>query len=92
VHSPDYISDFLTTTDGPALTKAFMLTKDPTLRRRIVNLVQEISATDDRRIPLTNPLSWRAEHVVVHVSRVAELLGTPIPKTIEGNLRARRCS
>src|SRR6202162_5278506 len=24
VHSPDYVSDFLTTTDGLALTKAFM--------------------------------------------------------------------
>jgi transcriptional regulator with XRE-family HTH domain len=42
VHSPDYVSDFLTTTDGLALTKAFMLIKNPKVRRRIVNLVEEI--------------------------------------------------
>jgi transcriptional regulator with XRE-family HTH domain len=47
VHSPDYVSDFLTTTDGLALTKAFMQIKDPTLRRRIVQLVQQIVGTDD---------------------------------------------
>ena len=46
VHSPDYVSDFLTTTDGLALTKAFMLIKDAKVRRRIVNLVQEIVAKD----------------------------------------------
>jgi transcriptional regulator with XRE-family HTH domain len=42
VHSPDYISDFLTTNDGLALSKAFMLIKDPKVRRRMVSLVQEI--------------------------------------------------
>jgi transcriptional regulator with XRE-family HTH domain len=47
VHSPDYISDFLTTNDGLALTKAFMMIKDPKLRRSIVNLVQEIAADED---------------------------------------------
>jgi transcriptional regulator with XRE-family HTH domain len=47
VHSPDYVSDFLTTTDGLALTKAFMLITDPKVRRRIVDLVQEIVGNDD---------------------------------------------
>jgi transcriptional regulator with XRE-family HTH domain len=42
VHSPDYVSDFLTTTDGLTLTKAFMRIKEPVLRRNIVRLVQEI--------------------------------------------------
>jgi|SRR5580704_2404265 transcriptional regulator with XRE-family HTH domain len=42
VRALDYVSDFLTTTDGLALTKAFMLIKDPTVRRRIVNLVRQI--------------------------------------------------
>jgi len=47
VHSPDYVSDFLTTTDGLVLTKAFMVIKDPKLRRNIVNLVREITRADD---------------------------------------------
>jgi transcriptional regulator with XRE-family HTH domain len=46
-HSLDYVSDFLTTTDGLALTKAFMLIKDPKVRRRIVNLVREIVGKND---------------------------------------------
>jgi transcriptional regulator with XRE-family HTH domain len=47
VHSPDYVSDFLTTTDGLALTKAFILIKDPKLRRSIVKLVREIAGDND---------------------------------------------
>jgi transcriptional regulator with XRE-family HTH domain len=46
-HSPDYVSDFLTTTDGLALTKAFMRIKDPRVRRRIVQLVEEIVGESD---------------------------------------------
>jgi transcriptional regulator with XRE-family HTH domain len=42
--SPSYVSDFLATSDGLPLTEAFMLIKEPTLRRRIVHLVQEIAA------------------------------------------------
>jgi transcriptional regulator with XRE-family HTH domain len=45
--SPDYVSDFLATTDGLALTKAFMLIKDPRLRRSIVKLVDDIVGGDD---------------------------------------------
>jgi transcriptional regulator with XRE-family HTH domain len=41
--SPAYVSDFLATTDGLALTKAFMRIKKPGLRRRVVDLVEEIS-------------------------------------------------
>jgi hypothetical protein len=40
--SPDYVSDFLATTDGLALTEAFMLIKDTRLRRSIVRLVEDI--------------------------------------------------
>jgi hypothetical protein len=40
--SPTYVSDFLATTDGLALTKAFMRIKEPTVRRHIVKLVQQI--------------------------------------------------
>jgi len=44
--SPAYVSDFLATSDGLALTKAFMRIKDSKLRRRIVDLVEQISGTD----------------------------------------------
>lgn len=41
--SPAYVSDFLATTDGLALTKAFMQIKDAKLRRSIVDIVKEIA-------------------------------------------------
>lgn len=41
--SPAYVSDFLATTDGLNLTKAFVRIKDAKLRRRIVDLVEEIA-------------------------------------------------
>ena len=41
--SPAYVSDFLATSDGLALTKAFMGIKDSKLRRRIVDLVEQIA-------------------------------------------------
>jgi len=40
--SPSYVSDFLATSDGLALTKAFMRIKNAKLRRRIVDLVEQI--------------------------------------------------
>jgi transcriptional regulator with XRE-family HTH domain len=46
--SPAYVSDFLATSDGLALTKAFMKVKDPRVRRRIVELVESIAADGDR--------------------------------------------
>ena len=46
--SPSYVSDFLATSDGLALTKAFMGIKDAKLRRRIVDLVEQIAAGDAR--------------------------------------------
>jgi transcriptional regulator with XRE-family HTH domain len=45
--SPTYVSDFLATSDGLALTKAFMRIKEPRLRRRIVDLVEEIAERDN---------------------------------------------
>jgi transcriptional regulator with XRE-family HTH domain len=41
--SPAYVSDFLATSEGLALTKAFTRIKQPKLRRRIVDLVEEIA-------------------------------------------------
>src|SRR3954464_10742339 len=41
--SPAYVSDFLATSDGLALTKAFVEIKDSRLRRRIVDLVEAIA-------------------------------------------------
>ncbi len=41
--SPAYVSDFLSTSLGLALTKAFMQIKDAKIRRDIVKLVEEIA-------------------------------------------------
>ena len=41
--SPAYVADFLATSDGLALTKAFVQIKDSKLRRRIVDLVEAIA-------------------------------------------------
>jgi transcriptional regulator with XRE-family HTH domain len=44
--SPAYVSDFLATSDGLALTKSFMRIKDQKLRRRIVDLVEQIAGEE----------------------------------------------
>jgi transcriptional regulator with XRE-family HTH domain len=44
--SPAYVSDFLSTSDGLALTKAFTKIRDSKLRRRIVDLVEQIAGSD----------------------------------------------
>lgn len=44
--SPAYVADFLATSDGLALTKAFMRIGDSKLRRRIVELVEQIAANE----------------------------------------------
>ena len=46
--SPAYVSDFLATSDGLALTKAFTRISDAKLRRRIVDLVEQIAGYDKR--------------------------------------------
>jgi len=43
---PSYVSDFLATTDGLNLTKAFMRIQSAQLRRSIVNLVEEIAGPE----------------------------------------------
>jgi len=40
---PSNVNEFLATSDGLALVKAFQQIKNPGLRRRIVNLVQELA-------------------------------------------------
>lgn len=45
--SPAYVSDFLATSDGLSLTKSFMRIKNGKLRRRIVDLVEQIAGVDD---------------------------------------------
>jgi transcriptional regulator with XRE-family HTH domain len=46
--SASYVSDFLATSEGLSLTKAFTRIKEPKLRRRIVDLVEEIAARTER--------------------------------------------
>jgi transcriptional regulator with XRE-family HTH domain len=45
--SPQYVTDYLATTDGLRLTKAFMQISNAKLRRSIVNLVEQIAASED---------------------------------------------
>jgi transcriptional regulator with XRE-family HTH domain len=44
--APAYVSEFLATRDGLALTKAFMRIKESKLRRRIVDLVKELAGDE----------------------------------------------
>ena len=44
---PSYVSDFLATREGLLLTKAFMRINEAKLRRRIVDLVEEIAGEED---------------------------------------------
>jgi transcriptional regulator with XRE-family HTH domain len=46
--SPAYVADFLATSDGLALTRAFTRLKDTKLRRSIVDLVEQIASREDR--------------------------------------------
>ena len=45
--SPDFVSNFLATSDGLALTRAFTSIKNKKLRRSIVDLVVQIAGEDD---------------------------------------------
>ncbi len=49
--SPAYVSDFLATSEGLALTRAFTRISDPKLRRTIVDLVEQMASREqpDRR-------------------------------------------
>src|SRR6476620_3276030 len=44
--SPAYVSDFLATSEGLALTRAFTRISDPKLRRSIVELVEQIATRE----------------------------------------------
>jgi transcriptional regulator with XRE-family HTH domain len=46
--SPAYVSDFLATSEGLALTRAFTRIADTKLRRSIVDLVEQIAAREAR--------------------------------------------
>jgi transcriptional regulator with XRE-family HTH domain len=45
--SPAFLSEFLATSEGLALTKAFVRINEPKLRRCIINLVEEIAGKAD---------------------------------------------
>ncbi len=47
---PTYINEFLATSDGVALTKAFMRIENARLRRLIVDLVQDCAELNERRL------------------------------------------
>jgi transcriptional regulator with XRE-family HTH domain len=45
--SPTFVTDFLVTAEGLALTRAFTRITDPKLRRSIVDLVEQIAAREE---------------------------------------------
>ncbi|MBS7590431.1 helix-turn-helix domain-containing protein [Ancylobacter defluvii] len=45
--SPAYVADFLATSEGLALTRAFTRISDPKVRRRIVDLVETLADQND---------------------------------------------
>jgi len=45
---PKFVSDYLATSDGLNLTKAFMQIPNAKLRRAIVNLVEQIADSEDQ--------------------------------------------
>ncbi len=47
--SPNYVSDFLATADGLALTKAFMKIKNAKIRRTIVDLVDVVAGDSAKK-------------------------------------------
>jgi transcriptional regulator with XRE-family HTH domain len=49
--SPSYVSDFLATSEGLALTRAFTKIDDAKLRRSIVDLVEQIAGTQNQNRP-----------------------------------------
>ena len=46
--SAGYVSEFLASTDGLSLTRAFMRIQEPKVRRRIVDLVEAIAGESQR--------------------------------------------
>lgn len=46
--SPLYVADFLATSDGLALTRAFMRIEDSKLRRKIVELVEQMAGGSNK--------------------------------------------
>jgi transcriptional regulator with XRE-family HTH domain len=46
--SPQYVSDYLATSDGLDLTKAFMQIPSAKLRRAVVNLVEQLADSEDQ--------------------------------------------
>src|SRR5262249_24494298 len=45
--SPSYVTEFLATSEGLALTKAFMRIQSPSVKRCIVRLVEQIGGGDE---------------------------------------------
>jgi transcriptional regulator with XRE-family HTH domain len=49
--SPAYVTDFLASSDGLSLVRAFVRIENPKLRRRIVELVQEMGGEERPEVP-----------------------------------------
>jgi transcriptional regulator with XRE-family HTH domain len=60
--SPAYVSDFLATSEGLALTRAFTRITDPKMRRSIVELVEQIARA---KAPTSADLLCRTRNVPI---------------------------
>ncbi|WP_244645297.1 helix-turn-helix domain-containing protein [Salinarimonas ramus] len=47
--TPPYVADFLSTTDGLHLMRAFMKVRDPKVRKRVVELVEALAGDDEEQ-------------------------------------------
>jgi transcriptional regulator with XRE-family HTH domain len=45
--APGYVADFLTTSEGVQLTRAFVRITDPTIRRRLISLVKAMAGDEN---------------------------------------------
>jgi transcriptional regulator with XRE-family HTH domain len=52
--SPEYLTNFLASSEGLKLAKAFMQVPRPALRRRIIDLIEEMGNGEAERLPSTH--------------------------------------
>ena len=45
--APDYVADFITTSEGVQLTRAFVRITDPSVRRRLISLVKAMAGDEN---------------------------------------------
>ena len=90
--SPAYVSDFLATSDGLALTKAFMRITDSKLRRRIVDLVEQIAAATNADNGVSAPASSTLSPHFAHILTARRDAATTLSSSARLSRRSIRTS